>query len=313
VTESMLVKLENRVRASIESEDVLRVLDDVTVNDAGELWRAVLDASASHSISFDLIYVIASLHWHRYNSLPAGRDHDDLQVAAVMFALVQRAEPNLVPEPLREMISNAGYLDFTDNVGIPPWGPSYSEDQYPSSREISISDRPESLRQRAILIMQETRPGDNTVLLHEAIDLMRQAVGISPMVFSERASCMSSLSRALLIRFEQLKDCADIDEAVTLGRGAVRLAAPDDFNLPGFLLNLGSSLGSRFLDSENIADLDEAIVMFRRAVGCAPDGHPHRTTIIKNLERALVSRFDRLGNRSDVLEAMSISDDVASD
>jgi hypothetical protein len=65
---------------------------------------------------------------------------------------------------------------------------------------------------------------------------------------------MSNLSRALLVRFEQLKDRADIDEAVALGRGAVELATLDDFNLPGFLLNLGTSLGSRFLDSKNIAD-----------------------------------------------------------
>jgi hypothetical protein len=50
------------------------------------------------------------------------KDHDDLQVAAVMFSHVLRADPESVPERLREHISNARHLDFQDNVGVPRLG-----------------------------------------------------------------------------------------------------------------------------------------------------------------------------------------------
>jgi hypothetical protein len=141
LVESTLATVEARALAYFDG-DPSQALSDEAESEACGLWYAARNASTDSHVPFDVAYTIAMLHWCRYNAMPAGKDHNDLQVAAVLFAHVLRVEPDLVPGPLRELIDNAGYLNFSDNVGIFPWGPSYSAIQYPSSRDPSFVSQP---------------------------------------------------------------------------------------------------------------------------------------------------------------------------
>jgi len=60
VIESMLPAVQARLR-TCQKGDPTQTLADGAESEARELWRASQEASADHSIPFDVVYVIASL------------------------------------------------------------------------------------------------------------------------------------------------------------------------------------------------------------------------------------------------------------
>ncbi|MGA5704179.1 CHAT domain-containing protein [Peterkaempfera bronchialis] len=116
-----------------------------------------------------------------------------------------------------------------------------------------------------------------------------------------RAALESSLCGALVALFRHADATVDLDEAITLGRAAVR-------RLPGVavpLSNLGAALLLRGTQRGSLDDINEAVEVLREATAAATAAHdtPQLTRSSVNLISALRIRADLTGRAADDHEA----------
>ncbi len=108
------------------------------------------------------------------------------------------------------------------------------------------------------------------------------------------------LASALVVRFEQADDRADLDQAVVAARTAADQAADD----PAILGALGRTLLTRYQSFGDVADLDDGIGAKRKAVDCA-SADPHaRASHLSDLSMMLRIRFWRTAMPDDLDEAV---------
>lgn len=244
--------------------DQSQVLADEAVDEAGKLWRTARPGSSDLGVPFYVVVSIAVLHWCRYRVMPEGRDHDDLQVAAVMYSHVLTVDPDPVPEALQETLATAGVENFEDNLTIPSWAEqSYVATQYPSSTSAATANGPTWLARRAEVILR--RPDLNAALQNEALGLLRQAAEAAPTVLSDQAEYLLVIGRTLLARFQKADEggevATDLDEAIEALRSAVQHAPRGHVHRIESMTSLGRALTLRFDRMGRQSDYDEATSM----------------------------------------------------
>ncbi|MCB5167761.1 CHAT domain-containing protein [Streptomyces bambusae] len=133
--------------------------------------------------------------------------------------------------------------------------------------------------------------------LDEAVEAGRESVRAAP---EPQALLHSNTGLALLLRYEQDADPADLAEAVEALRRAAGLAAPDDPQRASYLSNLGQAYDQRFLLSGDPADLDGAVDAAIRSVVACPPGHPARPGLQASLGNVLRSKARHTGAAADL-------------
>ena len=271
----LFAALTRRVRA-FEQGAYRAVLDPRALVDASNLMRRTADADGL--VPFEVVHLVAWLHWCRYLALPDdGDDLDDLQAAIELFTEIAGIDPQMVPEPVRRYIFGDGDGDDAGNQA------SYAVD-----------------------LLRRAMQYDDFAALNRAIELLTAAITATPDDHPYRADRLSNLGFALSVRFDRTGVKADLDEAISVSRQAVA-ATPDDHpGLAGFLSRLGGALRARFERAGAKADLDEAVSASRQAVTVAAD-HPDRAGYLHNLGLALQTRFRCAGDGADLDEAVSVS------
>ena len=121
-----------------------------------------------------------------------------------------------------------------------------------------------------------------------------------------RLSLLNNLANALRTRFDQLGQREDLDEAISLHRGALELRTAPHPDRPGSLNNLANALRRRFDQLGQREDLDKAISLHRQALELFPAPHPDRPSSLNNLANTLSTRFHQLGKHEDLDEAISL-------
>lgn len=117
---------------------------------------------------------------------------------------------------------------------------------------------------------------------------------------------LSNRSLDLLDDFERTQDPAVLDEAIELGRDALR-AVPETHPYKSFVLsNLSLALEARFLRTMDLTTLDEATELIRAAIRTTPDDDLHRPSLLYNLGNSLWRRFHRTGGLKDLDEAVGV-------
>jgi hypothetical protein len=288
------------------------VLADEAGANARELWRAVQSASPDGCMSFDVVNMIAWLHWSRYYALPVGQDRNDLQVAAVLFAHLYQVDPELVPDELLQMrvsennddlVIPGNEGDVEDNMEMPAWYPSsYSSSSYPSSHDPEVSDGPDWWTRQAAVILRRKQTIDDPDALDRAIDLLRSALGATPAGDPGRVVPLLNLCSGLERRYERSTDPADLEEAITAGRAAVEASSADHPKRATMLSNLGAVLRLRFERVGDLVDLEEAVRVGHAAVESTPADHPSRAGYLSNLQRAMRLWPEQVGNGADPVE-----------
>jgi tetratricopeptide (TPR) repeat protein len=105
----------------------------------------------------------------------------------------------------------------------------------------------------------------------------------------------------------QTGELRDLDEAVEVGRAAIRIAPDTDpADKAMFLSSFGNTLRARFERNGELRDLDEAVEVGRAAIRIAPDNHPEQARCLSNLGLALHERFERTGAVEDLEETLSV-------
>jgi len=142
--------------------------------------------------------------------------------------------------------------------------------------------------------------------LSETIDLLRDAVHLATGTI-DHALCLSSLSAALLTRFEADGRPGDVHDAVTAGRAAVAATPARSWQRPVRLVNLAAALRTRYEALGAVDDLHEAVAHAREAVASTPDGSPARGGHLSALSGALQTRWIGLRDGADLDQAVDVA------
>jgi tetratricopeptide (TPR) repeat protein len=156
----------------------------------------------------------------------------------------------------------------------------------------------------------DTKPtiGVITVKLSEQGDLNDAAIKID------------ALAQSQLLRFGNLGDFSDLENAISNISMAVELTPYRHPNKPWYLSDLADSFRIRFEHLGALSDLENAISIAAEAVGLTDDGHPDKPLYLSNLGCYQDIRFEHLGALSDLENAISnmemavqLTDDVHPD
>ncbi len=141
--------------------------------------------------------------------------------------------------------------------------------------------------------------------LDHTIALGRRAVADSPA--ADRATHLSSLSNALLLRFAAGADPATVDEAIRLAGEAVAAAGPGHPGRVTYLTNLGSALLTRHESTGRDEDLRAALAACREALAGAPPRHRDRPRATTTAGLALLARYEASGTEADLVQAVHLA------
>lgn len=142
--------------------------------------------------------------------------------------------------------------------------------------------------------------------LTKSIELDRSALALSkPGEF--RKGLLLGLSRSVCALFEETRDPLDLDDAVTLGRRAVKARPQDDRKQARSLDGLGHVL-ERLAERENSLDvLAEAVACGRTAVELTPADRPGRERYLAHLVLRLGAYSVRSGNAAQLDESVLLA------
>ena len=274
VPDDLIAALADRLSA-FSLKDPNSVLDPQAVAEARVLLSLVTDADGR--MPLNAAQLVAWLHWYRYWALPEDQEQEDLRLAIALFSSIAQAGPHPVPELLRKH--------------VPPAGGDTDADWHCDT---------------AVHLLGQNNPA----ALNLAIALLTIALDDTSDDDPNRGRYLANLGAALLGRFQRTGAVHDLDEAIRVGRQAVR-ATPDDHpNRGAYLFNLGSALNVRFGRTGAKQDLDEAIRTFQDAAAATSDNERGRNVMLSSLGGALRARFSRTGDVRDLDEAIRVGQDA---
>ncbi|KAL4937291.1 hypothetical protein BDV06DRAFT_216001 [Aspergillus oleicola] len=100
---------------------------------------------------------------------------------------------------------------------------------------------------------------------------------------------------------------ADLEEAIRVGREAIKATPVNHLDRAHYLNNLSINLGDLYNRTGAVAVLDEGIEVGREALKATPDNHPDREKNLNNLSIDLGNRYSRTGALSDLEEAIQFA------
>jgi tetratricopeptide (TPR) repeat protein len=142
--------------------------------------------------------------------------------------------------------------------------------------------------------------------LHLAVLLSRLTIDCLPHDHARLPGYLSDHGFHLSSRFEHpdLRQLADIDEAIDVCRRSANLSPVDCAHEPARYYNLGFCLNLRFDRLGEQPDIKDAIAAHRRAIELVPEGHPKKPTYYNTLASSLRARFEILGEYVDLEDSV---------
>ncbi|KAI9667773.1 MAG: hypothetical protein M1821_000592 [Bathelium mastoideum] len=139
--------------------------------------------------------------------------------------------------------------------------------------------------------------------LKEAVQVLRQAVEITPTNSPDLASRLNNLSIILRCQYERTGSLDDLEEAIQVLRQAIKITPTNE---PDLLSNIGNPLLHRYQRIGKMEELEEAIQVSRQAIEVTSDSHPD-PEILNGLGTQLYHRYERIGKISDLEEAIWVN------
>ncbi|TDL20387.1 TPR-like protein [Rickenella mellea] len=143
-------------------------------------------------------------------------------------------------------------------------------------------------------------------ILDEPSASFRDTPGITELTDSQRddACELNIAAQLLLLRFEQLGEISDLNEAISCLERAARLAPVEGPLSSEILDHLGMAIREG-LDGAEIPDINKAMLVFEHAVDNMANIHPAKPRQLDNFGVSLISRYRRYGERPDLDKAIS--------
>ncbi|MCP2096622.1 CHAT domain-containing protein [Actinosynnema pretiosum] len=147
-----------------------------------------------------------------------------------------------------------------------------------------------SLARWKLYLREDQRPH-----LDGAVAGFERAVAAARPDDPDLAAVRGNLAMALLRRFTDARDAADLERAEAVAVAAVHSVGDDDRDLPNHLSTLANVRLEHFNRSGSRVVLAEALTDFRRAVELTPAGHPRAALRWSNLANALLRGVELAG------------------
>ena len=240
--------------------------------DTGADLDAVLALAAADPADFQANQVLGWFYWQRYLALDEPADQEELACSATYLAAVLPADPQAVPEPLRELLAGSGDLGTVSSLGA--------------------------------LLLRRGRAAGDLASLSAGIGLLRQAAAATPATDPWLPRMLSNLSAGYVALYDRTGDVSALGAAIDAGRQACQ-AGDDEEWRQGALVNLSAALLTRYEQSGNPADLTESVDLSRVAAASIPAGDPAYASSHAHLGNALRFRYRRAGSPADLDEAIA--------
>ena len=289
-------RLLNALRARLdafEDGDPSKVLEQEALAEEGQLNQAARSASLSGSRLASLMRVVADLHWSRYLILS---DKEERDAALMLFALLSRLDKNLVPEPIKPLLTE--FFEFASSAtsaGRPDHAHAVAAQRG--------QEEPATVLKRAIA-------SEDDAQLDYAIDLLRQAITATPVTDPQHFGYVSNLGVALKIRYDRAGQIADINEALSAMAETVKATPAGSADAWRWLTNLGLALRSRYERIGETSDLNGAVRFLREAAEAVEPDDAMRAGLLQNLVIVLQVRFQKLSDMADLEEAIQAGEEA---
>jgi hypothetical protein len=164
---------------------------------------------------------------------------------------------------------------------------------------------PATLNEAAMAALQRYWTSGQLADLNRALDLLHQALKLTPSDSPNRPALLNNLGIGLSDRYARSGDLADLEAVITAFQQAVQATPPDSPERPGYLNNLSNGLRNRYARSGDLADLEAAITARQQAVQDISPGSPNQPLLLSNLGNGLHERYTRTGDLADLEAAIT--------
>lgn len=242
------------------------------------------------------LFLLACLHWYRYQLLPAGRDADDLAQAVKLTELLLHAAPDRVPPSLLAM--HHAHTRAARPGRVP-------RSRAPERAPDPVGDAA-TLAAEAVLLMGGAERTGRYEVADRAEALLRRAVDVTPAGRPERATYLSMLGRVHRDQFRHLHRSRALPAAVNAHRESLETTPTGDPQRPSRLFHLGNVLSDRYETDSDRAALDEAIILLRQAAHAGAADPALRAAAQANLGQQLRHRWRLHARPTDLDEAIDV-------
>ncbi|TCO64260.1 CHAT domain-containing protein [Actinocrispum wychmicini] len=266
----------------------------------------------------DARFLLGSLHWRRYQALPAGQGHLDRDRAMDLLTAVAATRPEvtaLVAVRHSTLIDESQLKNHA--VGL--------LEIYQRTADLAALDEAIGVLRHAVRTIDTGHPDfvallsalgcavqsrcertGNPAALDEAIDASRRALRATPSDHPDFVARLANLGVILQRRVELTGGSAVLDEAVDLCRRAVQVYLANYPDLEEPLSTLSIVVRNESGRDVEQDDLDEAIGVLRRAVRDTPANAPDLGGLLSNLGNALRLKFEQTGDLAVLDEAVDV-------
>ncbi|MBQ1025703.1 CHAT domain-containing protein [Micromonospora sp. C95] len=303
------------------------VLDHEALMDARPVYDLINGVSrrGASEREAEALFLLACLHWYRYQVLPAGSDGPDLVQAVGLTELLLSLAPERVPPSLLAMLRthvptagrSAGASTGT-GTGARGGGPagvttSGARDApvppgvgVPAARSAPGTDAPAALFGQAVMLMGGAERSGDYRVADQAQALLERALAGTPSGAPERRQYLSALGRVHRDQYLRLGRQRSLPAAIDAHRESLESTPAGDPERPTRLFNLGNVLGDRFEQAGDVAALDESIRLLGDAARAAPADSPVWLMARVNLGGRLRDRWQRRGEPADLDRAVDV-------
>ncbi|MFF5216386.1 CHAT domain-containing protein [Micromonospora sp. NPDC000442] len=251
------------------------------------------DSLAEHEA--EALFLLACLHWYRYQILPAGQNAADLVQAVGLTEMLLHLAPQRVPPSLLALL----------HTHAP--GSAQTAGRIPAARAApgrSGGDAPAELFRQAVALMGGAERSGDYRVADQAQALLERALAGAPSGASERLHYLSALGRVHRDQYLYLGRHRSLPAAIDAHRESLESTPAGDPERPIRLFNLGNVLGDRFEQAGDAAALDESIRLLGDAARAAPADSPVWLMARVNLGERLRERWQRRGEPADLERAV---------
>ncbi|MET8351245.1 MULTISPECIES: CHAT domain-containing protein [unclassified Micromonospora] len=306
-------RLRERLDGFAATTDPRAVLDSGAIRDAEAVVEFVTATPTDGPLPEPVaegFFLLACLHWYRYQLLPPGEDADDLGQAVRLTEFLLRFAPERVPPSLLAVLH--AHRPPPESGRVPgqrgPGGPASAPTGSGSARHGRTAGLPDgeagALFLEAVMLMAAAENNRDYRGADRAAALLRQAVDGTPAGEPERLHYLSALGRVHRAQFQYLGRRRALPSAIEAHRESLESTPAGDPERPARLFNLGNVLGDRYEVDGAPADLDESITLLRDAARATGASASVRAMARANLGQRLRDRWRLRGRPADLDEAI---------
>ncbi|MFY1577698.1 CHAT domain-containing protein [Verrucosispora sp. WMMD703] len=276
------------------------------------------DSLAEHEA--EALFLLACLHWYRYQSLPAGQNAADLVQAVGLTQMLLYLAPQRVPPSLLALLhahtpTSAGSAQTGGRSPAARPASARTGGRIPAARSApgrSGGDAPAELFRQAVALMGGAERSGDYRVAGQAQALLERALAETPSGVPERLHYLSALGRVHRDQYLHLGRQLSLPAAIDAHRESLESTPAGDPERPTRLFNLGNVLGDRFEQAGDVAALDEAIRLLGDAARAASADSPVWMIARVNLGDRLRERWQRRGEPADLDRAVDALAQAAS-